>query len=151
MGLLTGSLLLRGLRGRCLRCFHHILVLDGHLHSLSIDNHISLHGGLHHILRMFFLVHVAIGHMLLIGPTTLTSQLLGWLGMGCQACGQFGIVGTARLYIFRYGLCEIRSPHTFLFVTCIVLRHESSCRHCTDWVGIVFSCVLWLRRTSTTG
>ena len=74
MGLLTGSLLLRGLRGRCRRYPRRIRLLDGLLHSLSIDKYICLHGGHPHILRMFFPVHVAIGRMLLIGPTILTSQ-----------------------------------------------------------------------------
>ena len=139
---MTGSLLLHGLRGRCHRYLHHILVLDGHLHSSSIDRYICLHGGHPHILRMFFPVHVAIGHMLLIGPTTLTSQLLGWLGMGCQACGQFGIVGTIFLYICRYGLCEFRSLHKSVSAICTVLHHESFCRRCTAWLGIAIPYVL---------
>ena len=33
----------------------------------------------------------------------------------------------------------------------IVLRHESSCRHCMAWLGTVFPCVLWLHRMSMTG
>ena len=140
-GLLTGNLLRRGLRCRCHRS-HRIRLPGGCLHSLRIDNHISPHGGLHHILRMFFLVHVAIGHMLLIGPTRLSNQLSGWLGMGCQACGQFGIIGTTFLCISRYGLCEFRSLHKSVSVTCIVLHHESFCRRCTAWLGIVLPCVL---------
>ena len=142
MGVLTGSLVLRGLRCRCHRYSHRTRLRGGRLHSLSIDNHICPHGDLHDISHMIFGVHVTIDRMLLIGPRRLSSQLLSWLGIKCPVCGQFGIVGTKFLCMSRYGLCEFRSLHKSVSATCIVLHHESFCRRCTAWLGIVPPCVL---------
>ena len=142
MGVLTGSLHFRGLRCRCHRHSHRTRLPGGRLHSLSIDNRISLHGDLHDISRMISADHVTIDRMLLIGPTCWSSQLPGWLGMGCPVCGQFGIVGTRFLCMSRYGLCEFRSLHKSVSATCIVLHHESFCRRCTVWLDIVPPCVL---------